>query len=91
MLIHVHASMAQEINVDEIDRRYGYCPPAQCRPFVYDAGTLLLDFVDAHTNRLVWRGWAESSMDGVVDNQAWMEHRVDDAVTRILARFPRRS
>jgi hypothetical protein len=88
--IHFHASMTQEINTSEIDRNYRYCGPAECRPFVYDAGTLLLDFVDAHTNKLVWRGWAEGSMDGV-DNQEWMEQKVDDAVNRILARLPRRS
>jgi hypothetical protein len=57
---------------------------------VYDAGTLLIDLVDARTNRLVWRGWAEGSVDGVIDNQEWMEARIDEAVTRILERLPRR-
>jgi hypothetical protein len=90
LLVHFHASMTQEINTSEIDQKYGYCASSECRPFVYDAGTLLLDFVDARTNKLVWRGWAEGSMDGV-DNQAWMEQKVDDAVNRILARLPRRS
>lgn len=91
LLIHFHASITQEIDTTEIDRKYGYCTSSECRPFVYDAGTLLLDFVDARTNKLVWRGWAEGSMDGVVDNQSWMEQKVDDAVNRILARLPRRS
>ena len=91
VLIHFHASMTQEINASEIDRQYGSCTSSECRPFVYDAGTLLLDFVDARTDKLVWRGWAEGSMEGVVDNQAWMEERIDDAVGRILARLPHRS
>ena len=91
LLIHFHASMTQEIDTSELDQKYGYCSSSDCRPFVYDAGTLLLDFVDAHTSKLVWRGWAEGSMDGVIDNQAWMEQKVDDAVKRILARFPHRS
>jgi hypothetical protein len=30
------------------------------------------------------------SLDGVVDNQEWMEKRIDDAVARILAKLPRR-
>ena len=90
LLIHFHASLSQEINTSELDQKYGYCTSSGCRPFVYDAGTLLLDFVDARTNKLVWRGWAEGSMDGI-DNQAWMEQKVDDAVNRILARLPRRS
>lgn len=61
-----------------------------CKPYVYDAGTLLLDFVDARTNKLVWRGWAERGMDGVIDNQEWMEEEIDEVVTRILERLPRR-
>jgi len=89
--VHFHASMTEEIDTSAIDQKYGYCTFAECRPFVYEAGTLLLDFVDAHTNKLVWRGWAEGSMDGVVDNQAWMEQKVDDAVNRILARLPHKS
>ena len=46
-------------------------------------------FVDTRTNRVVWRGWAEGSVDGVIDNQQWLEQRVDEAVRRILARLPR--
>ena len=30
-------------------------------------------------------------MDGFIDNQESMEERIDEAVTRILARLPRRS
>lgn len=35
-----------------------------------DAGTLTLDLVDARTGRLVWRGWAERSIEGVLDNRS---------------------
>lgn len=88
LLIHYHASINQRLDVSGADRKYGYCD--DCKPYVYDAGTLLLDFVDARTNKLVWRGWAERSMDGVIDNQEWMEEEIDEVVTRILERFPRR-
>ncbi len=60
-----------------------------CRPEVYDAGTLMVDFMDRRTNRLAWRGWAERSFDGVVDDQKWMEATIDKTVARILARLPR--
>ena len=46
--------------------------------------------VGTRTNKLVWRGWAEGSVDGVIDNQEWMEARIDDAVAQILQRLPRR-
>ena len=90
LLVHHHASVTQEIGVKEdVDR--GYCQTNDCRPYVYDAGTLLIDFVDVRTNKLIWRGWAEGSVDGVIDNQSWMEKKIDDSVKRILAKFPRRA
>jgi hypothetical protein len=90
LLVHYHASVTQEIDVRNLDREYRYCENADCRPYVYDAGTLFVDLVDPRTNKLVWRGWAEGSVEGVIDNQDWMEARVDEAVTRILERLPRR-
>lgn len=88
LLIHYHASINQRLDVSGADRKYGYCD--DCKPYVYDAGTLLLDFVDARTNKLLWRGWAERGMDGVIDNQEWMEEEIEEVVTRILERLPRR-
>ena len=61
-----------------------------CRPYVYDADTLLIDFVDTRTDKVVWRGWTEGSVDGAIDNQRLMEQKVDKAVTRILEQLPRR-
>ena len=87
LLIHYHASVTQDIYIGGGERRDGYCE--DCRPEVYDAGTLLIDLVDARTDRLVWRGWAKSSIDGVIDNQEWMEQRIDDAVGRIVEKLPR--
>jgi hypothetical protein len=87
--LHYHASFTQRIDANGIDAEYGGCDKHHCQPYVYEAGTLLLDFVDTRTNRVVWRGWAEGSVDGVIDNQQWLEQRVDEAVRRILARLPR--
>jgi hypothetical protein len=87
LLIHYHASVEQQVNINGFDQRYMSCE--DCEPYVYDAGTIVVDLVDARTHRLVWRGWAEGSIDGVIDNQAWMEKRVDEAVARIMERLPR--
>jgi hypothetical protein len=57
-------------------------------PLVYDAGTLLLDFVEPRSSTLVWRGWAEGSVENVIDNQASMNTEIDTAVERILETFP---
>jgi hypothetical protein len=87
--LHYHVSFTQRIDANGIDAEYGYCDKYDCQPYVFEAGTLLLDFVDTRTNRVVWRGWAEGCVDGVIDNQQWLEQRVDEAVRRILARLPR--
>lgn len=89
LVLHYHASVAQRIDVGQVDREYDDCHDCES-PTVYDAGSLVIDLVDPRTNRLIWRGWAEGSIEGAIDNQAWMEQRVDEAVARILDRLPRR-
>jgi hypothetical protein len=54
-----------------------------------DTSTLFIDFIDTRTNTLAWRGWADGSFDGVIDDQHWMEKVIDEAVAKILARLPR--
>jgi hypothetical protein len=87
LLIHYHVSITQQINANQLDEPYGYTCD-NCEPYVYDAGTLLLDLVDTRTNKLVWRGWSEGTMDNAIDNQDFMEQRIDESVTKILARLP---
>jgi hypothetical protein len=87
LVVHYHASVAQEIDANGADQRSVSCE--DCEPYVYDAGTIVVDLVDARTKRLVWRGWAEGSLDGAIDNQTFMERRVGEAVARIMERLPR--
>jgi hypothetical protein len=89
VVIHLHARVDQRIQSDAIDREYSRCEDGGCRPFVFEAGTLLLDFIDTRTNQLAWRGWAEGGFDGAIDNQDWMETKIDETVAKILARLPR--
>jgi len=90
LLVHYHASISQEIDVRELDSSNSYCADHDCRPFIYDKGTLFVDLAEPRTDKVIWRGWAEGSIDGVIDNQASMESRIDEAVTRILTRLPGR-
>jgi hypothetical protein len=82
----------QEIDLNGADRpdAYTYCAEGTCEPYAYDTGTLLIDLVDATTRQVVWRGWAEGSVEGVVNNQAWMEQKIDEVVARIFEECPRR-
>lgn len=86
LLVHVHVSMTQAIDAALIDVEY--CADGDCRPAVYDMGTLVVDLVDPDSNTLVWRGWAESALGEFIDNQTAMERQVDESVAQILARLP---
>jgi hypothetical protein len=87
MLIHYHAGVEQRVDLSNADPKYSENCNG-CGPFVYDEGSLVIDFVDAGTGKLLWRGWAEGSIDGVVDRQDHMEEVVDRAVARILEKLP---
>ena len=51
--MYFYAGIAQDIRIDEVYRLRGYCPEGECRPFTYEAGTLMMDLVDA--SALLWR------------------------------------
>ena len=53
----------------------------------YEEGTLLLDFVDAKSNQLVWRGSAKSNLDSATTPEK-RETIINEAVERILENFP---
>jgi hypothetical protein len=55
---------------------------------VFDVGTILIDMVDGRSKALIWRGWAERSLDGIVDNQGVMNQTIDRAISLIFARLP---
>ena len=90
LLIHYHANISQRFEVNGVDRSRGYCYE-DCEPKVYEyeQGTIVVDVVDARTNRVIWRGWAQQDMAGVIDNQDRMERQITQAVTRMMERFPR--
>ena len=91
LLIHYHASIDQRIDVNQTEREYNYCQTTNCDSWVvnYEAGTLVLDIVDAKTNKLIWRGWAQDSVADVLKNPDREAAKIDEAVTRMLARLPR--
>ena len=90
LLIHYHASVNQKLDVYRVDSSYGYCY-GDCQPQVvdYEEGTLVIDLVDKSTNKVVWRGWAQDSMNGIIDNQQRLEKQVDEGVTKMMMLLPR--
>ena len=65
LLIHYHANISRRIDINRLDHERGYCYDDACgvRTVEKEAGTLVLDVIDARTNRLVWRGWAQHSVE----------------------------
>ena len=91
LLIHYHASVTERIDLNRVDRQYGYCGDPNCsaQALDYEAGTLVLDIVDARTDKLIWRGWAQDSIERVLDHRDRMARKIDEAVRRMVQRLPR--
>jgi hypothetical protein len=92
LLIHYHANISQRIDVGAADQEFEFCAGEGCDPLVtvYEAGTLVIDIVDARTNRVIWRGWAQDGIQDELADPQRMEALIEQAVARMLARFPGR-
>jgi hypothetical protein len=90
LLIHYHAVIGRRLDVNRIDNEDGYCFDEDCRVRVveYEQGTLVIDIVDARTNHVIWRGWAQDAIDRFLRDDDRMSQQIDDAVQRMLAKFP---
>lgn len=88
VLVHYHASVNQKVDVYEGDRSLGYSQP-DSRVVEFEQGTLVIDLVDARTNKVVWRGWSQDTMTGVIDNQWRLEKQVEEGVAKMMMRLPR--
>lgn len=90
LLVHYHANVTPSLSVNNGDQTVGACYDENCsvRVIENETGTMMLDVIDARTNRLIWRGWAQTGVEGVLDNQARLDARVQKAVKGMFARFP---
>lgn len=88
LLVHYHVSITQQIDLGLTDRPYECSHDEDCGPSIYDAGSLVIDLIDSHAKRLVWRGWAEGRLAGAIDDQSRLDVEIDDAVARIMRRLP---
>jgi hypothetical protein len=89
LLLHYHASVSQKLDVYETDSRYGYCyGDCEARVVNYEEGTIIVDVVDRKTSKVIWRGWAQEAMNGIIDNQDRLEKQVNEGVTRMMLLLP---
>lgn len=81
--IALHMNVQNKVEVEH----YGYRRwrgPVRTEVHHYKEGTLVLDFVDAKLQQLVWRGWANS----ILGNPDRAEKQINAAVSKILAEYP---
>lgn len=90
LLVHYHAHVMPTIAASNGDATVGACYDENCNVRVIESetGTMMIDVIDARTNRLVWRGWAQTGVEGVLDRPARLETRIEKAVKGMFARFP---
>ena len=88
--VHYHAVVDRRLDVNEADRRDGYCRIEGCVPGIvdYQQGTLIVDLIDVRTNRLVWRGWAQEGIDGDLGNRERLAKRIDRSIGGLVTQLP---
>jgi hypothetical protein len=88
--VHYHAAVTGRLEVESRPGQFRDCVGNDCRPQImkYDAGTLVIDIIDASTRQLVWRGWAEHRLEDMLDDPAAVRRRVQNAVSDLFEEFP---
>ena len=67
--------------------RGGYWGPGGTTAYQYEEGSLILDFVDAKSKKMIWRGVAKADINNV-DTPEKKEKLINEAVQEILKNFP---
>jgi hypothetical protein len=88
--VHYHANVSERIQASHLDQPNGYCSSESCPGGVseYEAGTIVLDIMDVKTGRLLWRGWAQTDLKNLLEDEERMSRTIQDAVKRMLRQLP---
>jgi len=94
-LIASHVGKKEKVRI--ADWGYGYGPhgrywggyggPRGVDVYKYEEGSLILDFVDAKSKKLIWRGSAKAQINTVKTPEK-REKLIAEAVQKILEKFP---
>ena len=94
-LIAEHLAKQDKVEINSWG--YGYGPYGgywggcwgldQISTYHFEEGTLILDFIDAGSKKLIWRGTAKSDLQGV-DSPEKSEALINKAVQKILQKYP---
>jgi Domain of unknown function (DUF4136) len=92
LLVHYHASIRQRVDVVRADEARGYSLPelrASEKVVEFDEGTLIIDVVEPKGKVILWRGWSQTDVGGLLNDTREMEKRINASVKLMMQRFPR--
>ncbi len=95
-LIAEHLGKKDKVQVTNWGYSYGphhgryrepYYWPGGISAYEYEEGSLILDFVDAKSKKMIWRGVAKADINNA-DTPEKKEKLINEAVQEILKNFP---
>ncbi len=91
-LISMHLGKKEKIQVTNWGYSYGprwggYGGPGRMDVFEYEEETLILDFVDAQSKELIWRGVAKGDVERYA-NREKRDERINEDVQKLLKNLP---
>jgi len=95
-LIATHLGQKEKVQVTDLGYDYGpygryrggyWGGPGGVSTYKYEEGSLILDFVDAKSMKMIWRGAAKAEIQNV-DTPDKSEKLINEAVNKILKKFP---
>ena len=94
-LIVVHVGKEQKLNSTNWGYDYGpyggywggYWGPGGVSTYQYEEGSLILDFVDTKSKKLIWRGVVKAEVQNA-DTPEKIDTLINDAVREILKKYP---
>jgi len=94
-LIAEHIGSKDKVQVTDWGYQYGahgrymggYWGPRNVSTYEYEEGWLILDFVDAKSKNLIWRGTAKAEVQNI-DSPEKSEQLINKAVKEILKKYP---
>lgn len=92
LLVHYHASVRQRVDVIRADEGRGYSSPRYGTSDVvvdYEEGTLILDVAEPKAKAILWRGWSQTDVGGLLENPREMEKRIRESIRLMMRKFPR--
>ena len=87
LLVHMHANVTDRVDPNRLDEWCGYTEGI-AKDMTYEAGTIVIDVIDATSGRLIWRGWAQTSVAQMLTDRDRMRETIEAAVARMFNQWP---